>query len=74
MNICNKQNNLVDTDWFGRDVVFNVEHDDNTWTSVPDKIVFPEDKSWRGIQRHNYISQTKAVSFYYTQEGGLWRF
>lgn len=44
--ICNKQNNLVDTDWFGRDVVFNVEHDDNTWTSVPDKIVFPEDKSW----------------------------
>lgn len=34
----------------------------------------PENKSWRGIQKHNYIGQTEAVSFYYTQEGGLWRF
>lgn len=33
--ICNKQNNLIDTAWFGRENVFNTEHDEGTthsWT------------------------------------------
>lgn len=46
--ICNKQNNLVDSAWFGREHVFNKERKKN-WVIIKDKIIFPEDdkKSWR---------------------------
>lgn len=44
--ICNEQNNLIDTQWFGRENVFNhqKEHD---WIENKEKITFPEDKSWQ---------------------------
>ncbi len=49
--ICNKQNNLVDSAWFGRENVFNTEIDDHnghTWQPNEEKIQFPDtkDKSW----------------------------
>ncbi len=47
--ICNNQNNLVDSQWFGREDVFNfVCHGDRTWQSNPEKIIFPDqkNKSW----------------------------
>lgn len=37
--VCNKQNNLVDEQWFGRKGVFN-EDNGNSWTSTKGKIVF----------------------------------
>ncbi len=49
--VCNKQNNLIDTAWFGRENVFNQEVDSEIggrrWRSIPEKIAFPEGKSWR---------------------------
>lgn len=48
--LCNKQNNLVDNAWFGRDNVFNVEIDDqegaHRWNTTEGKIGFPDGKSW----------------------------
>lgn len=44
--ICNAQNNLIDSAWFGRDNVFNTENSDNTWTVNTDPITFPNGKSW----------------------------
>lgn len=49
--ICNAQNNLIDSAWFGRSEVFNSENDDHTWTTNPDRIVFPEGKTWRDYVR-----------------------
>lgn len=44
--VCNEQNNLVDTAWFGRDIVFNIQGH-KTWTPVQEAIVFPADKTWK---------------------------
>ena len=44
--VCNEQNNLVDTAWFGCDDVFNVEGE-KSWTSVSDPVTFPRDKIWK---------------------------
>lgn len=56
--ICNKQNNLVDTAWFGRNNVFNTEVDgpDGThhWIPSEGKIAFPEGKTW-----NDYIADTR---------------
>lgn len=41
--VCNKQNNLVDNEWFGRSDIFNIESN-NSWTVQNEKIEFPEDK------------------------------
>lgn len=45
--ICNKQNNLVDNAWFGKENVFNIESD-NGWEATSTPIVFPTatKKSW----------------------------
>ena len=48
--ICNKQNNLIDAAWFGREGVFNTEVDSpdgsHSWTVNPAPVAFPEGKSW----------------------------
>ncbi|MFA7118786.1 MAG: restriction endonuclease subunit M [Sphaerochaetaceae bacterium] len=44
--ICNKQNNLVDNAWFGRDLVFNAENG-KRWKTNHETIVFPEGKTWQ---------------------------
>lgn len=41
--IVNKQNNLVDNNWFKKENVFNKENEDKTW-NITKKIIFPEDK------------------------------
>ncbi|SDB57656.1 hypothetical protein SAMN02910317_03013 [Ruminococcaceae bacterium FB2012] len=53
--ICNKQNNLVDNAWFGKDFVFNIESE-KTWTPTKEKIPFPTStgKTWQ-----DYVSDTR---------------
>ena len=42
--VCNKQNNLIDNAWFGREGVFNIETE-NGWLPTTEKIVFPKNKT-----------------------------
>lgn len=43
--MCNKQNNLIDEEWFGKKDVFNIELN-NDWIVNEEKIIMPEGKSW----------------------------
>jgi hypothetical protein len=55
--VCNAQNNLIDDAWFGRKNVFNTETDftsKKSWQVNPDKIEFPDNKSW-----NDYIKDTR---------------
>ncbi len=56
--VCNAQNNLIDEAWFGRKGVFNIEYtaEDGTqgWKTNPDRITFPEGKTWK-----DYIHDTR---------------
>lgn len=54
--ICNKQNNLVDNAWFGRENVFNVE-EEKTWTATQEKISFSteEGKTWQDYVKANRL-------------------
>lgn len=60
--ICNKQNNLVDNAWFGRENVFNTEIDNpdgsHTWHPTEGKIVFPDGKSWQDYVTENRLEIT----------------
>lgn len=60
--ICNKQNNLVDNAWFGREGVFNTEVDNpdgsHTWIVNVEPVVFPEGKSWRDYVNENRLEIT----------------
>ncbi len=52
--VCNKQNNLVDTAWFGYNDVFNIEKD-KTWVSTKEKIDFSKsNKTWK-----EYVSENR---------------
>ena len=44
--VCNKQNNLIDNAWFGRENIFNIETADG-WQTLTDKIVFAETEGRR---------------------------
>lgn len=44
--ICNKMNNHCDTEWFGRENIFNTEQE-HEWIPTDGKIDFPEGKSWK---------------------------
>ena len=54
--VCNKQNNLIDNAWFGRENVFNTEHE-KTWTTTKKKIEFsPDDgKIWQDYVTANRL-------------------
>lgn len=56
--VCNKQNNLIDSAWFGRDNVFNTETDrpdgTHSWTATEGSIAFPEGRTWR-----SYVSEKR---------------
>lgn len=60
--ICNAQNNLIDEAWFGRKDVFNneVTSKDGThsWDINPDKIAFPEGRTWKDYVRENRLEIT----------------
>lgn len=45
--VCNKQNNLIDAQWFGRSDVFNIEGE-TSWTVSGDTISFQDEKkNWK---------------------------
>ena len=46
--ICNKQNNLIDDAWFGRNEVFN-KAEGSSWVATEGKILFPHEseRDWR---------------------------
>lgn len=44
--ICNKMNNHCDTEWFGRDNVFNFENGQE-WITEEKKIKFDKNKTWK---------------------------
>ena len=44
--ICNKMNNHCDTEWFGRENVFNIE-DNHTWEPTVYPIIFDNNKDWK---------------------------
>lgn len=44
--ICNIQNNQVDDVWFGKTGLFN-RVEDESWTVNPNKIIFPNGKTWQ---------------------------
>ena len=56
--VCNAQNNLIDSAWFGRENVFNTEIDlpgkSHSWQVTPGKIEFPAGKTWK-----NYVSENR---------------
>jgi hypothetical protein len=57
--VCNAQNNLVDEAWFGHKDVFNVEDSTNhTWKANPNKIEFPEGKTWKDYVRATRMEMT----------------
>lgn len=60
--ICNAQNNLIDEAWFGRKDVFNheVTSKDGThsWEINPNKIAFPEGRTWKDYVRENRLEIT----------------
>lgn len=68
--ICNKQNNLVDKAWFGRENVFNTEIDSpdgsHTWRPAEGKIIFPEGKTWTGYVAENRLEITCGEAPYIT--------
>lgn len=45
--LCNKMNNMVDEQWFGRKDVFNHENEDNTWTVNETPVVFDGKRTWK---------------------------
>lgn len=51
--MCNKQNNLIDEAWFGKEDVFNTEIN-NDWVVNEEKITMPEGKNWL-----DYIKDTR---------------
>lgn len=60
--ICNKQNNLIDNAWFGRENVFNTEIDNpdgsHTWKPAEGKIDFPDGKTWKDYVIENRLEIT----------------
>ncbi len=65
--VCNKQNNLVDNAWFGRENVFNTETEKG-WVSNADKIVFPatDGKTWQDYVKANRLEITCGEAPYLT--------
>ena len=53
--MCNEQNNLIDTAWFGRENVFNISKQ-GKWKSTVEKIVFPQE---RGRTWKDYVDEKR---------------
>ena len=78
--VCNAQNNLIDEAWFGRKDVFNTEYTsaDGThgWKTNPERISFPEGKTWKDYVRDTRLEITCGeapyiVSRYDTTTGAV---
>jgi len=65
--VCNSQNNLVDEAWFGRKNVFNIEDSEkHTWKTNPNRIEFPERKTWKDYVRATRMEMTCGEAPYLT--------
>jgi len=68
--ICNAQNNLIDNAWFGRENVFNTEitnaDGSHSWIVNPEKITFPEGKTWKHYVRDTRMEMTCGEAPYIT--------
>lgn len=68
--ICNAQNNLIDTAWFGNENIFNTEITDgeglNTWQVNDEKIIFPAGKTWKHYVRDTRLEMTCGEAPYIT--------
>jgi hypothetical protein len=68
--ICNAQNNLIDNAWFGCENVFNFEmimpNGSQTWQLNPEKITFPEGKTWKHYVRDTRMEITCGEAPYIT--------
>lgn len=64
--ICNAQNNLIDTAWFGRENVFNTENSDHTWTTNNSPIEFPSGKTWKDYVMDTRMEMTCGEAPYIT--------
>lgn len=65
--VCNKQNNLIDTAWFGQDNIFNTETE-NGWITNTEKIVFPntKGKTWQDYVKANRLEVSCGEAPYIT--------
>lgn len=65
--VCNKQNNLIDNQWFGRTEVFNVEHP-FAWETTKSKIFFSKKagKTWKDYVREPRMEITCGEAPYLT--------
>ena len=65
--VCNKQNNLIDCAWFGRNDVFNAEIA-NGWQTIDAKIDFPDakGKSWQDYVKANRLEISCGEAPYLT--------
>ena len=75
--VCNKQNNQIDEEWFGRPNVFNIESG-NEWIPCKEKITFPnvKGKTWQDYVENTRIEITCGeapylVSRYDTVTGAI---
>ena len=67
--VCNMQNNLIDSAWFGRENVFNTEINEghtHTWRTTSGKIEFPEGRTWQDYVRENRLEITCGEAPYIT--------
>jgi hypothetical protein len=68
--ICNAQNNLIDTAWFGRSGVFTTEtslpNGGSGWQVNPEKIVFPDGKTWKDYVRATRLEMACGEAPYIT--------
>ncbi|UEG55034.1 hypothetical protein LLH06_08660 [Mucilaginibacter daejeonensis] len=68
--ICNAQNNLVDDNWFGRCHVFNTEiltpEGERSWEVNPNKISFPQRKTWKSYVREPRLEMACGEAPYLT--------
>lgn len=73
--ICNRQNNLIDNAWFGKENVFNIEKE-QSWHTVTKKITFPNGKTWQDYVKANRMEISCGEAPYlcsrYDTVSGLW--
>ncbi len=68
--ICNAQNNLIDSAWFGRENIFNTEYTNpdgsHSWGPSESPVVFPQKKSWINYVRALRLEITCGEAPYIT--------
>ncbi len=66
-HVCNKQNNLIDNEWFGRQNIFNIETE-NGWFTVEEKVKFTSDKgkTWQDYIKANRLEVSCGEAPYLT--------